>query len=511
MIVFALFYCAHASAQRSVDMITYDDRLQLDSAVYLMDHNNAKDAVKILDRLCKKYKGNYTIEYERLYAYYLDNDFNRIVKEGPKLYENPEIEPQCFQLVGNAHDMLGDADGAMKTYDEGLKLFPNSGYLYLEKGNIHLMHQRYDDAVKCYLKGVEVQPDFASNYYRLAMLYASSSDPLWAIIYGEVVCNLAPGTERCAEMGKLIYDLFNENVNVDDENGIHVTLAKEHTIYMSSDSSKVNIPFPIMYELGLTKSLIPAKISKGQKLTVAQIAELRKGALEHIDSIAPGYYNLSLLDFHRKLIKSGHWMAYNMWLMSPGAEEETEQWADSDNGARQLKGFAAWLNENRFTPTVDQPTVMTKVFKSHELNIPSSNEIATAEGCREHRDDALRLAKWYLEQPTDSKNTAQLEVSRFLLLWMTNTDEFEFALSDNAAVRNIELLRAYLAAMIEHAIEFGVKKTDEAMYCEVMLQVLDYYKRNKDVLSTNQSMEDYLKMDGPALRNTLAEEYKRIK
>ena len=498
-----------AQAQMSIDLINDNDRVQLEEAVDLMDNGKPEDAIKILDKLCKKYKNNYALEYERLYAYYQAGDFKRIVKEGPKLFDHPEIESQCYQLVGNAQDVLGDPEGAIKTYDEGLKRFPNSGYLYLEKGNIHMMHQRYNEAVRCYLSGVEVQPDFASNYYRLAKLYADSTEPLWAIVYAEVVCNLLPGTERGEEMGKLIYDLFQENVKIEEDNNAHVSLTKENTIYINSDTSSYQIPFPMMYEMGTMKSPALVEFLQTKKLTVAMIADMRKEALAYIDTVAPGYYNLSLLDYHRKLIKDGHWTAYNMWLMSPGAEDETNQWADTKEGEEQLEKFANWFIENRLIPTEAAPTVMTKVYKIDELVIPSVDEISTAEGCRQHRDDALRLAKWYLEQPVNPNDVTQKQVMQFLVIWMTNTDEFSFTVSTNAVSGHVELFAAYMAAMTEHAIEFNVSKTDEAMYCEVMVQIIDYYKRNKDVLGTVDSMEKYLNMDGPTLRNTLAEEYKK--
>lgn len=505
----AVAWSLGANAQRSVDLINDNDRALVDEAVTLMDNGNPQEAIKILDNLCKKYKDNYAIEYERLFAYYKAGDFERIVKEGPKLFNHPEIESQCYQLVGNAQDILGDPEAAIRTYDEGLKRFPNSGYLYLEKGNIHMMHQRYNEAAECYTRGVEVQPDFASNYYRLALLYANSTEPLWAIVYGEVVCNLLPGTERSAEMGKLIYELFCENVKIEDESKVHVSLTQENTIYMTSDTSKVQLPFPMMYELGFMKSPALEEFLRTKKLTVAQIADMRKEALAHIDSVAPGYYNLSLLDYHRNLIKSGHWEAYNMWLMSTGAEDETNRWADTLDGSEKLEKFVNWFGENRLIPTEAEPTVMSKIYKTEELNIPSVDKISTAAGCREHRDDALRLAKWYLEQPANTKNMANIDAIQFLMKWMENTDEFTFTITDGVPVDPVELFAAYLAAMAEHAIEFNVSKTDEPMYCEVMLQVIDYYKRNKETLGTVKSMEKYLKMDGPTLRNTLSEEYKK--
>ncbi|MBR1474364.1 MAG: tetratricopeptide repeat protein [Muribaculaceae bacterium] len=497
-----------SQAQRSIDLISDTDRGQLDEAVSLMDNGKAKDAVKILDKLCKKYSNNYILEYERLYARYRAGDYKRIVKDGPKLFEHPEVEPMCYQLVGNAQDVLGNPEAALRIYDDGLKRFPNSGFLYLEKGNIHMMHKRYNEAVQCYLRGVEVQPDFASNYYRLAKLYANSTEPLWAIVYAEVVCNLQPNSERFSEMGKLIYDLYTENVKIEEESKVHVSLTKDNTVYISNDSSDVQVPFPLLYEMGTLKSHAATELLQTKKLTVAMIADLRKSALEHIDTVAPGYYNLSLLDYHRKLIKSGHWVAYNMWLMSPGANDEATQWLDTKEGEEQFEKFANWFVDNRFVPTQDEPTVMTMIYKIHALNIPSIEEISTVEGCRKHRNDALRLAKWYLEQPVNPNDVTQKEAKRFLMMWMTNTDEFTFTISENAAMTHVELMAAYMAAMTEHAIEFNVSKTDEAMYCEVMLQAIDYYKRNKEALGTIESMEKLLKMDGPTLRSTLANEYK---
>ena len=98
-----------------------------------------------------------------------------------------------------------------------------------------------------------------------------------------------------------------------------------------------------------------------------------------------------------------------------------------------------------------------------------------------------------------------------MLSWSMNTDEFTFKLDADQIPGHIELMAAYIAAMTEHAIDFNVKETDEAMYCEVMLQVIDYYKRNKETLGTVDAMEKYLAMDGATLRNTLAQEYKKFK
>ena len=187
-------------AQSPLEFISDADRADIERAVYLMDNDSAEQAVTILDRLCKKYSDNYAIQYERLYAVYKAGDYKRVVKDGKALLSNPDVEPQCYQMVGNALDVIGKTDDAVKMYDKGLEKFPESGILRLEKGNIHYMHKRYNEALTEYTRGIEAEPSFPSNYYRAALLYAGSTEPLWAIMYAEVVRNLIPQSARAVEM-----------------------------------------------------------------------------------------------------------------------------------------------------------------------------------------------------------------------------------------------------------------------------------------------------------------------
>jgi hypothetical protein len=46
------------------------------------------------------------------------------------------------------------------------------------------------------------------------------------------------------------------------------------------------------------------------------------------------------------------------------------------------------------------------------------------------------------------------------------------------------------------------------MYCTVMLQVVDYYKRHKDRIGSNEVLEKYASMSGSNLRETFANIYK---
>ena len=495
-------------AQSPLEFISDADRADIERAVYLMDNDSAEQAVTILDRLCKKYSDNYAIQYERLYAVYKAGDYKRVVKDGKALLSNPDVEPQCYQMVGNALDVIGKTDDAVKMYDKGLEKFPESGILRLEKGNIHYMHKRYNEALTEYTRGIEAEPSFPSNYYRAALLYAGSTEPLWAIMYAEVVRNLIPQSDRAVEMSELMSGLYRENIKWSSDTSVNVTLTQNHTVTMDKDTSNIVVPFDLAYELAVTANV--PQIGKFDRMSIRQMADLRRYAIEFLDSIMPGYYDVSLIDFHRRLIKSDNWLAYNMWLLHEGNEDEFSEWYETDEGRGQMERFINWCNANRFVPTSDAPTVATRTYKKNKLSIPPIDEVKTADGCKRHNDDALRIAKWIIHDNEDGIGYTTKTAFQFLFMWMTNTPDFKFDVigSDLLNEGGAELTMVYLAAMIEHGMEFNVNQTDEAMYCTVMLQVVDYYKRHKDRIGSNEVLEKYASMSGSNLRESFANLYK---
>ena len=499
-------------AQYEMALVNDADMVLLDSALYLIDSDNPKDALKILDQLHKKYKNNSVIDYERLYAQYQLGNYGLVVKEGKALMKNSNANSQCYQMVGNVQDLMGDRNAALQTYDEGLKRFPNSGFLYLEKGNILASDKKLPEAVECYTHGVEVQPDFDSNYFHLAEIYTMSDNPLWAIFYAEVVCNITSSTERRDIMGKAIYDIYNMNITTDGKD-IKLDFVSSQSAAIGRDSTQNQVPIDLSYAMLLYNNLYARKddFLKSGKLSISQLTDLRERTFQDLDSLGQeGYYNIGLLNYYRQVIKSGHWEAYNMFLMQKGNPDEADQWIKEPGNKEKLTEFLSWFRDNRYVPSQESPTVVSRMFKVDALNIPSLDAVSTVEGCREHRDDALRLAKWYLEQDAQFENNdSQKAVLQFLMKWMESTDEFMFIIPENKAFGNIDIFVAFLAASIEHAIEFKVKTLDEAMYCEVMLQVVDFYKRKRATLGDIPGMTDYAKMDGPTLRETLSKDYRK--
>src|SRR5690606_21317883 len=130
---------------------------------------------------------------------------NKNIKKTKKL---KSANSQVYQLSGNCYSFSGKPDKAIKEYEERMKRFPNSGNLYLERGNIYLIQENYKEAVENYETGIEVDPMFPSNYYRLAKLYLHSSNKLAGLMYGELFMNLERTTDRALEISELLYSTY---------------------------------------------------------------------------------------------------------------------------------------------------------------------------------------------------------------------------------------------------------------------------------------------------------------
>ncbi len=92
-----------------------------------------------------------------------------------------------------------------KMYRQGIKRFPNSGELYNEYGEM-LWSRKDNDAIKLWEKGIELDPNYSSNYYNACRFYYPGPDKVWSIVYAEIFVNLESYSKRTVEVKDLMQD-----------------------------------------------------------------------------------------------------------------------------------------------------------------------------------------------------------------------------------------------------------------------------------------------------------------
>jgi len=304
-------------------------------AISLMDNGKIDESIKLLEKAQKLDPDNILFPYEIAYANYLKKDYQNVIKILEKLTKRKDVTDLVFQLLGNSYSVSGKKQKALDTYDLGLKKFPNSGKLYLEKGNIYLMQEDYNKAISFYEKGIEVEPTFPSNYYRATLLYCNSTEEVWGMIYGEIFMNLERGSRRTEEISKLLFDTYKSEIQFKDENNINVSFSKNLVI---TDINK--LPFGMIYEPTLLLAVVGEK-----NIDINSLDKIRTNFLNlYYEQKHNKTHPNVLFDYQKQIEKAGHLEAYNYWLLMKGDEDGFDVW-HSENKEKWDK-FVKWFSEN---------------------------------------------------------------------------------------------------------------------------------------------------------------------
>lgn len=318
-------------------------------ALELMDGGEYAQSRVILEALEKEDADNKAVYmYERAYSYALEKDFDKSIKTGKKLKKKKYRTDKGFQLLGNCYSYNGDVKKAVKTYEKGMKHFPNSGRLQLERGNIELHRENYDLALSYYETGIEVDPAFSSNYYWASKLYMSSEREYWGLIYGELFLNLERSGDRHKDVSEVMFKIYEDNMD----------FSNQDTPSVSFVSNQINISISSANVEEFGEKLDRALNNFGRKhyqpvmaLAVAGETQFELMSLSRIrDRFADIYTSgdhpdLVLFDFQKKLSDKGYFEAYNYWLFADADEPSFAVWTSQNPDL--YREFVNWFEENK--------------------------------------------------------------------------------------------------------------------------------------------------------------------
>jgi tetratricopeptide (TPR) repeat protein len=339
-ILFVLIFCISSAICQDTKEIVQE---KTSKAVELMDAGSTDEAIALLKEAKKLDPENCDIDYEIGFAYLLKEDYKTAISVLKKTLKCKDTYDIYYQLLGNAYDYSGSSKKALETYDDGLKLFPKSGKLYLEKGNVYWGKKEYNDALPYYEKGIEADPTFASNYFRASLLFFTSTEIVWAMIYGEIFINLERNTDRTSTISKLLYDSYKSQIEFTTDSTISVSFSKMNTITLDelTDSGGFKLPFAISaYEPSMLLSLINEK-----EISLESLARIRENFISnYINSDFNTKYPNVLFDYQKKIIDAGYMEPYTYWLLMDGDEEGFKKWKEKNMD--KWDEFVSWYEEH---------------------------------------------------------------------------------------------------------------------------------------------------------------------
>lgn len=335
-VVALLFFIFHSAAQSDQAKAR---ELGL-KAIKIMDQGEIDKSIELLEECEKLDPENYIYPYEIAFAHVKKEEYKKAIKILDKTKKYKNANSQVYQMSGNCYSYMGKPDKAIAEYEEGMKKFPNAGNLHLEKGNIFLQQEKYNEAVTNYIRGTEVDPMYSSNYYRLALVYLSSTDKLSGIIYGELFVNIERTTNRTIEISELLFETYKKSITFKDD-GAETDFC-DIIIDARSMPDPDNITLPLCGIFG--KHFILATLGESE-VTLASLANMREKFLNSFFEEDYKDYPNVLFEYQKDILDAGHFEAYSHYIFQMGASDEFETW--KNNNEEKYSDFVAWYTKKK--------------------------------------------------------------------------------------------------------------------------------------------------------------------
>lgn len=338
-----------------------------DSLVYaatrLIDAGEFERARQILHDGEKRFPGNGRFPYELAYMLYMEKKYQECQSVMLKIMDSPDVSDRFFQLLGNTYDMLGNPSEAIATYERGLRRFPSSGPLHLERGMMSLTSDP-GESMQYWEKGIEREPSFSSNYLYAARQWFRSNNPGWGHIYGEIFLNMEPTGNRADLMREeLVESLLGSMTTERSSSGDTVTIVAKISLFdalpvtIDSATSTPLFPFEFFYSRDMFLAAMPVLNESTEPLTIAELHRIRATFLDRWfrNTTVSDRFPTALFDRLKALREAGLFEAYNYWMFrSKATQQEAAAWwrAHPSKSGELL----AWMGENRI------PTTRATVF-----------------------------------------------------------------------------------------------------------------------------------------------------
>jgi hypothetical protein len=175
------------------------------------------------------------------------------------------------------------------------------------------------------------------SYEKLATAFGNSTEKVWAVIYGEVFCNLSPDADHRNAIGSLVYQTYEKSLS---GNGGKLSV----NLTENAQAAQGQAPFESQFEIAFIMAAAP--IGDGLiPLSVQKLTQIRKNQLSLWNQ--KKLPSNELVRWQQTIIAAGHFDAYNYWLFQSARGDEFNQWTKEHQ--TQYQAWLDWLAKSKFT------------------------------------------------------------------------------------------------------------------------------------------------------------------
>ena len=213
-------FCANFCVAQNVDA-----EMLINEGVKLHDEGKYEFALSKYREALSLDPDNQRVLYEISFTFFDWQKFDSCIFYSEKLIKmkaDDKILKGVFVNLGSCYDILKMPEKSIKSYNEGLKKFPDYYLLHFNKGITYIGTKEYADAKKSFEESISLYPQYISSHYWLSKILADENK-IPSILAAVMVCILENNTKRSTETSSYIINAMKSNVNKTD-NGTNITL-----------------------------------------------------------------------------------------------------------------------------------------------------------------------------------------------------------------------------------------------------------------------------------------------
>ncbi len=259
---------------------------------------------------------------------------------------------EAFQVYGSCQDALGQSYEALATFREGLIHFPKSGAFYMEMGIVEFGRNRDAEALAYWESGIQIQPDYAANYYFAAPVLLQMGDYAWSANYAELFINLSRNAERVTEMSLLLMEAHEAARHFDYQK------AFKWQFFQPKDTAEMHSKEATRYPQLLDEAYSSEFTDTTTRISIAKLADIRRFVAYWLPRQDPQNPAMNLYRWQQRVVDAGFWDAYNYWLLADARPDKAQNWFE--NNKSEFEEFESWLMKNSIHKHLKRAVVRPK-------------------------------------------------------------------------------------------------------------------------------------------------------
>ena len=321
-------------------------REMLQDAVRLHDKGNYDGAIAGYLEILKENPDDISALYELGFSYFANREYQKsldIANKGARYKSH--LLAGFYTLMGNDLDHLGQADKAIKVYNEGIKQFPGDVQLHYNLAIALAGAKKADEAKKSFKNALSINPDHPSSHFGLSRLYQEENYKIPALLAACRFLVLEPKTARSATMLKMVDQITQGGVQKGkDPNNISIVIdtgGKTDEGDFNSVTGALSLIAAARYlEKNKGKSEIRLFIDNLSTLLAIMSESKQKGSGFAWDYYRPYFCEIG----NRKFVEP-----FCYYISQSAQSEEVERWLTLNS--ERVREFLAWSKGYQWTKT----------------------------------------------------------------------------------------------------------------------------------------------------------------